>query len=84
MTKPKFDQDFWEDLWSKTLREQAGKVARRPPNAHLVHHCLSQWFTERVSGSEEHRLSGVRQQKRTQIEARRSPANTPARPRRLR
>jgi hypothetical protein len=22
---------------------------------HLVHHCLSQWFTERVSGSEEHR-----------------------------
>jgi len=22
---------------------------------HLVHHCLSQWFSERVSGSEEHR-----------------------------
>lgn len=36
MTKPKFDQDFWEQLWSKTLREQADKVARRPPNAHLM------------------------------------------------
>ena len=36
MTKPKFDQDFWEQLWSKTLREQADKLARRPPNAHLT------------------------------------------------
>ena len=36
MTKPKFDQDFWEQLWSKTLREHADKVARRPPNAHLM------------------------------------------------
>lgn len=36
MTKPKYDQDFWEQLWSKTLREQADKVARRPPNAHLM------------------------------------------------
>lgn len=36
MTQPKFDQDFWEQLWSKTLREQAGKVARSPPNAHLM------------------------------------------------
>jgi 2-polyprenyl-3-methyl-5-hydroxy-6-metoxy-1,4-benzoquinol methylase len=36
MTKPKFDQDFWEQLWSKTLREQGEKLARRPPNAHLV------------------------------------------------
>ncbi|HYP98398.1 MAG TPA: class I SAM-dependent methyltransferase [Polyangiaceae bacterium] len=36
MTTPKFDQDFWEQLWSKTLREQADKVARRPPNAHLM------------------------------------------------
>jgi 2-polyprenyl-3-methyl-5-hydroxy-6-metoxy-1,4-benzoquinol methylase len=36
MTKPKFDQDFWEQLWSKTLREQSDKVARRPPNAHLI------------------------------------------------
>ena len=36
MTKPKFDQDFWEQLWSKTLREDANKVVRRPPNAHLI------------------------------------------------
>ena len=36
MSKPKFDQDFWEQLWSKTLLEGADKVARRPPNAHLI------------------------------------------------
>jgi 2-polyprenyl-3-methyl-5-hydroxy-6-metoxy-1,4-benzoquinol methylase len=36
MTKSKFDQDFWEQLWSKTLREHADKVASRPPNAHLM------------------------------------------------
>jgi 2-polyprenyl-3-methyl-5-hydroxy-6-metoxy-1,4-benzoquinol methylase len=36
MTKPKFDQDYWEQLWSKTLREHADKVAHRPPNAHLM------------------------------------------------
>lgn len=36
MTKPKFDQDFWEQLWSKTLRDDPDKVARRPPNAHLL------------------------------------------------
>jgi 2-polyprenyl-3-methyl-5-hydroxy-6-metoxy-1,4-benzoquinol methylase len=36
MTKPTFDQDFWERLWSKTLREHADKVARRPPNTHLM------------------------------------------------
>jgi len=36
MTKPSFDQDFWEQLWSKTLREQADKLARRPPNAYLL------------------------------------------------
>jgi trans-aconitate methyltransferase len=36
MTKPKFDQAFWEQLWSKTLCEHADKVARRPPNAHLA------------------------------------------------
>ena len=36
MTKPKFDQDFWEQLWTKTLREQGDKVARRPPNAQLT------------------------------------------------
>jgi 2-polyprenyl-3-methyl-5-hydroxy-6-metoxy-1,4-benzoquinol methylase len=36
MTKPTYDQSFWEQLWSKTLRERADKVAQRPPNVHLV------------------------------------------------
>lgn len=36
MSKPKFDQDFWEQLWTKTLREHAEMVARRPPSAHLM------------------------------------------------
>jgi len=36
MTKAKYDQDFWEQLWSKTLREHADKVASRAPNAHLM------------------------------------------------
>jgi 2-polyprenyl-3-methyl-5-hydroxy-6-metoxy-1,4-benzoquinol methylase len=36
MTKPKFDQEFWEQLWSKTLREHGDKLARRPPNTHLM------------------------------------------------
>jgi threonine dehydratase len=36
MTESKFDHHFWEQLWTKTLREQADKVARRPPNAHLT------------------------------------------------
>jgi 2-polyprenyl-3-methyl-5-hydroxy-6-metoxy-1,4-benzoquinol methylase len=36
MTKPKYDQDFWEQLWAKTLREHADKIARRPPNAQLM------------------------------------------------
>lgn len=32
----KFGQEYWEQLWSKTLREHADMVARRPPNAHLM------------------------------------------------
>ncbi|HEX6274959.1 MAG TPA: class I SAM-dependent methyltransferase [Polyangiaceae bacterium] len=36
MTRPKFDRDHWEELWSKALREHADKVAQRPPNAHLT------------------------------------------------
>ena len=36
MTKPTYDQAFWEQLWSKTLREHGDKVAHRPPNAHLM------------------------------------------------
>ncbi len=30
-----YDQDFWERVWSKMLREQGEKVARRQPNAWL-------------------------------------------------
>lgn len=33
---PKFDQDFWEQLWSRTLSEHAHDVARRAPNAYLT------------------------------------------------
>jgi len=36
MTKPKLDQEFWEQLWSKTIGEHADKVARRPPNGHMM------------------------------------------------
>jgi SAM-dependent methyltransferase len=36
MTKPAYDRDFWEQLWSRTLGERADQVARRPPNAHLT------------------------------------------------
>jgi len=36
MIKPQFDQDFWEQLWSKTLREHGDRVASRPPNANLM------------------------------------------------
>lgn len=36
MTTPAYDRDFWEQLWARTLRERAGEVARRPPNAHLI------------------------------------------------
>jgi hypothetical protein len=36
MTDASYDQNYWEELWSKTLREHADKVAHRPPNAHLT------------------------------------------------
>jgi len=36
MTGTPFDQDFWDQLWAKTLREHPDRVARRPPNAHLM------------------------------------------------
>lgn len=36
MSPPKYDQDFWESLWAKTLREQPGKVASRPPSPYLI------------------------------------------------
>lgn len=31
-----YDRAYWEQLWEKTLREHADKVAQRPPNARLV------------------------------------------------
>lgn len=41
MTKPTYDQSFWEQLWAKTLREHPDKVEQRPPNAHLVGEVMS-------------------------------------------
>jgi len=32
----RYDRDFWEQLWSRTLRERADDVASRPPNAYLT------------------------------------------------
>lgn len=32
----KYDRAHWEQLWEKALREHADKVARRPPNAHVI------------------------------------------------
>ncbi len=31
-----FDRGFWEERWAEALRRHAGKVAHRPPNAHLI------------------------------------------------
>ncbi|HVY67253.1 MAG TPA: class I SAM-dependent methyltransferase [Gammaproteobacteria bacterium] len=36
MRNPKFDREFWEQLWANTLHAHGDKVARRPPNAHLL------------------------------------------------
>jgi len=36
VTKPTYDQAFWEQLWSKTVREHPDRVAHRPPNTHLI------------------------------------------------
>lgn len=36
MSQPTYDHDFWESLWSRTLREHADKVAARPPSVHLT------------------------------------------------
>jgi len=36
MTDPAYDQDFWEQLWARTLREHSDGVAQCPPNAHLL------------------------------------------------
>ncbi len=31
-----YDRSFWDERWSQALREHGDRVARRPPNAHLV------------------------------------------------
>ncbi|HTI35318.1 MAG TPA: class I SAM-dependent methyltransferase [Miltoncostaea sp.] len=31
-----YDRDAWEERWARALREHGDRVARRPPNAHLV------------------------------------------------
>jgi 2-polyprenyl-3-methyl-5-hydroxy-6-metoxy-1,4-benzoquinol methylase len=31
-----YDQDFWEERWSRALSEHGDRVAQRPPNAHLI------------------------------------------------
>ena len=36
MEAPKFDQEFWEQLWTKTVSEHPDKLANRPPNAQLT------------------------------------------------
>ncbi len=36
MTEPAYDRDFWERLWSTTVRERADQLARRPPNVRLT------------------------------------------------
>jgi SAM-dependent methyltransferase len=36
VSKATYDRAFWEELWSKTLREHPDKVAHRPPNPHLI------------------------------------------------
>ena len=36
MAEQELDQNFWEQLWSRTLRDHGDKVGRRPPNAHLM------------------------------------------------
>jgi 2-polyprenyl-3-methyl-5-hydroxy-6-metoxy-1,4-benzoquinol methylase len=36
MSSPKFDQEFWEQLWTKTLREHGDKIAHRPPSTYVT------------------------------------------------
>jgi hypothetical protein len=36
VTKPTYDRDFWEQLWSQTLSERLEHVAGRPANLHLT------------------------------------------------
>jgi 2-polyprenyl-3-methyl-5-hydroxy-6-metoxy-1,4-benzoquinol methylase len=36
VTQPTYDRKFWEERWSRVLREHADQVAHRLPNAHLI------------------------------------------------
>lgn len=36
VTQSTYDRNFWEERWSRVLREHADQVAHRPPNAHLI------------------------------------------------
>jgi SAM-dependent methyltransferase len=36
MTDETFDRESWERRWERALREHPGRVAARPPNAHLM------------------------------------------------
>ncbi|MGH2893868.1 MAG: class I SAM-dependent methyltransferase [Solirubrobacteraceae bacterium] len=36
MTKPTYDRDHWEQLWSQTLSDPSDHIARRPPNLQLT------------------------------------------------
>lgn len=36
VTDAKYDQSWWEQLWSKTVREHEAQVSSRPPNARLI------------------------------------------------
>lgn len=36
MADETFDRDFWEQRWTRALREHPEAVANRPPNGHLI------------------------------------------------
>jgi SAM-dependent methyltransferase len=36
MSPETLDRDYWERRWAQALREHPGKIADRPPNAHLL------------------------------------------------
>lgn len=40
-----FDSDFWQDLWTKTLREHGEKIQARKPNSILTEEVMTQLST---------------------------------------
>lgn len=36
MADDKYDGDYWDRLWSRTIEQHPDKVASRPPNSHLT------------------------------------------------